>query len=61
MRKIIFALALALPLSWSLAAFAEEAPADAKKETKADKAAPKAKKATKAEKKAEEKKADEAK
>ena len=59
MRKIIFALALALPLAWSLAAFAEEAPpADAKKE-EAKKETKDAKKGKKIEKKEEQKKADE--
>ena len=41
MKKILFALMLALPLSWSFAAFAEDAPAPAaggeeKKEEKKD-------------------------
>jgi len=48
MRKIVFALALAIPMSWSLASFAQgtAAPADPKKEEKAP-----AKKTAKADKK----------
>jgi hypothetical protein len=59
MRKILFAVALALPVSWSLAAFAEDAPAapaDAKTDTKATGRKNSKKGVKKTEKKVEDKK-----
>ena len=59
MRKIIMALAVALPLSWSIAAFADYTPpSDSKKEVQKDSGKGTTKKTSKKQKKGEEKKTE---